>query len=141
MVNPGDEFMDVRDRAFIAEQIEERRSRSLRGQKYWSFATNGSTVLIIVFSSVAAVLSQVPDNPFGFQTKYLVTVLSLVVTIISTVQTKLAFERKWIANRMTRSALDQLRVDEKTGAELDQLATKLKDIIANQDRAVTGATQ
>jgi len=65
------------------------------------------------------------------------TILSLLVTIISTIQSKLGFERKWIANRMTQSSLKQLLIDEKTGASLPDVKEKLKGILDRHDKMIT----
>jgi hypothetical protein len=70
----------------------------------------------------------------------IVTILSSCVTIISTVQSKLGFERKWIANRMTRSALLQLVIDERTETvSIKELAAQLKNILKLHDTAITAA--
>jgi hypothetical protein len=102
---------------FISELLNSALKWSRSGQKWWSFANHGSTICIIVFSATAAVLSQV-NTPIlaHIDAKTGATILSLGVTIISTVQSKLGFEWKWIANRMTQSSLRQLLIDEKTGA-------------------------
>ena len=70
----------------------------------------------------------------------LATLLSLAVTIISTLQTKLGFERKWIANRMTRSALSQLRVDMNMGQSPQELADSLKKIYSQHDEAIAASS-
>jgi hypothetical protein len=67
------------------------------------------------------------------------TILSLCVTILSTVQLKLGFERKWIANRMTHSALCQLRIDERTGTDVQVVKTALKSILDKHDKAITAS--
>jgi hypothetical protein len=49
----------------------------------------------------------------------------------------LGFDRKWIANRMTQSALSQLEIDSHIGKPCSELATTLKDILAKHDQAIT----
>ena len=65
--------------------------------------------------------------------------MSLLVTILSTVQSKLGFERKWIANRMTQNSLRQLLIDEETGASLQDVKEKLKTILDQHNKAITAA--
>jgi hypothetical protein len=127
--------------AYIARKINQSIKWSLRGQKLWSFANFGSSILIIIFSAIAAVLAQVKSNgtPIPLAAD-IATTLSLLVTIISTIQSKLGFERKWIANRMTRSALEQLDIDEKTGTAPPELVKTLKAILSKHDEAITGSS-
>jgi hypothetical protein len=131
--------MTAEGRQFISGELESALKWSRRGQKLWSFASHGSTICIIVFSAAAAVLSQTKSWPLHFTPTTGATVLSLCVTILSTVQSKLGFERKWIANRMTQSALTQLEIDEKTGASLQDVKEKLKSILDQHDQAITKA--
>ena len=121
---------------FVARTLSDALRWSNRGQKLWSFANHGSTVCVVVFSATAAVLSQTSSAIFGFDAKTVATVLSLCVTIISTVQSKLGFERKWVANRLTHSALNRLLLDEKTGADVQDTMEKLKTILEAHDRAI-----
>jgi Protein of unknown function (DUF4231) len=125
---------------FISGLLDSALKWSLRGQKLWSLANHGSTICIVVFSATAAVLSQIDGKVLAYiDAKTGATVLSLLVTILSTVQSKLGFERKWIANRMTQNALRQLLIDEKTGAGLQDVKEKLKTILDQHDKAITAA--
>jgi hypothetical protein len=129
---PGDQF--------ISDLLDSSLNWSLRGQKLWSLANHGSTICIVVFSAAAAVLSQTDGEVLAhINPKTGATVLSLFVTILSTVQSKLGFERKWIANRMTQNALRQLLIDEKTGAKLQDVKEKLKTILDRHNKAITAA--
>jgi hypothetical protein len=122
--------------SFIREQLAKRLKDSLNGQRAWSFATHGATVLIVIFSATAAVLAQT-DLTFLYSSKTWATILSLSVTIISTIQSKLSFDRKWIANRMTHSALVQLDIDLREGTSSKEMAEKLKGIVAKHDQTIT----
>jgi hypothetical protein len=72
--------------------------------------------------------------------KDIAPVLSLLVTIISTVHSKLGFERKWVANRLTHSALRLLKIDEKTGANAPDIAVKFKAILQKHDEIITATS-
>jgi hypothetical protein len=122
---------------FIAKTLDSALRWSRRGQRLWSFANHGSTICIVVFSAAAAVLSQTTPKVWNYDPKAIATILSLCVTIIATVQSKLGFERKWIANRMTQNALRRLEIDEKTGAGLSEVKDKLKAILEEHDKAIT----
>ena len=126
---------------YIGLEIERAFAGRFKGQRWWSFASHGSTVLIVAFSSTAAVLAKFSPGlfPTVVDNTTLATLLSLAVTIISTLQTKLGFERKWIANRMTRSALSQLRVDMNMGKSSCELADSLKKIYSQHDEAITAS--
>jgi hypothetical protein len=134
----SDQTMDGEGGKFISDELDAALTWSLRGQKLWSFATHGSTICIVVFSAAAAVLAQL-DGPVCMHPKAWATALSLCVTSLSTVQTRLGFERKWIANRMTQSALRQLEIDKKTGASLEDVKERLKGIFDQHDKAITNA--
>jgi hypothetical protein len=122
---------------FISETLDTALRWSRRGQKLWSFANHGSTICIVVFSAAVAVLSQTTGKVWNYDPKSVATILSLCVTVISTVQSKLGFERKWIANRMTHNSLKRLQIDEKTGTGLSEIKDKLKTILAEHDKAIT----
>jgi hypothetical protein len=125
---------------YISAEIEKCKDWSLKGQNWWSFATHGSTVIIIIFSSTAAVLAQT-DLGLAFlkPSQNLATILSLIVTIISAVQAKLGFEKKWIANRLTQNKIYLLNIDRNMGTDelADELATELKTILREHDQAIT----
>jgi uncharacterized protein DUF4231 len=121
---------------FVARTLDDALRWSGRGQKLWSFANHGSTVCVVVFSAAAAILVQTSSNILGQDPKTVATLLSLCVTIISTVQSKLGFERKWVANRLTHGALKGLLLDEKTGANVQETKEKLKTILDAHDRAI-----
>jgi len=122
---------------FISQTLDSALRWSRRGQKLWSFANHGATICVVVFSAVAAVLSQTSGKVWNYDPKSVATILSLCVTIIATVQSKLGFERKWIANRMTQNALQRLQIDEKTGAGTQEVRDKLKAILEEHDKAIT----
>ena len=122
---------------FISQTLNAALRWSGRGQRLWSFANHGATICIVVFSAGAAVLSQTTFKVWNYDPKAVATILSLCVTILATVQSKLGFERKWIANRMTHNSLKRLQIDEKTGAGLSEVKDKLKAILEDHDKAIT----
>jgi Mg2+/Co2+ transporter CorB len=122
---------------FIAKTLDSALRKSRRGQRLWSFANHGATICVVVFSAAAAVLSQTGGKLWTYDPKAVATILSLAVTVIATVQSKLGFERKWIANRMTQNALRRLQIDEKTGARVQDVKEKLKTVLDEHDRAIT----
>jgi hypothetical protein len=83
------------------------------------------------------VLSQTTGKVWNYDPKSVATILSLCVTVISTVQSKLGFERKWVANRMTQNSLKRLQIDEKTGTGLSEVKDRLKAILEEHDKATT----
>jgi hypothetical protein len=122
---------------FVSKTLDSALKRSRRGQRLWSFANHGATICIVVFSAAAAVMSQTVGKFWNDDPKMVATILSLAVTVIATLQSTLGFERKWIANRMTRNSLRRLQIDEKTGAGSQQVKERLKAILEEHDRAIT----
>ncbi|MEA2838886.1 MAG: hypothetical protein QOF41_216 [Methylobacteriaceae bacterium] len=127
--------------AYVEREAEEWSRWTRKGQKLWSFANNGSTVIIVTFSAIAAVLAQASfGDDLPLSAANLATALSLTVTIVSTVQSKLGFERKWAANRASQSALQQLMIDvRKPPTDISEVSETLKRIIANHDQQIISA--
>jgi uncharacterized protein DUF4231 len=125
---------------FVSKTLDSALKRSRRGKRLWSFANHGSTICIVVCSAAAAVMSQTSVKVWNDDPKTVATILSLVVTVIATVQSTLGFERKWIANRMTQNSLRRLQIDEKTGAGSQQVKERLKAILEEHDRAITAGS-
>ena len=125
---------------FVSKTLDSALKRSRRGKRLWSFANHGSTICIVVCSAAAAVMSQTAVKVWNDDPKTVATILSLVVTVIATVQSTLGFERKWIANRMTQNSLRRLQIDEKTGAGSQQVKERLKAILEEHDRAITAGS-
>jgi len=121
---------------FVSKTLDSALKRSRRAKRLWSFANHGSTICIVVCSAAAAVMSQTTVKVLNDDPKTVATILSLIVTVIATVQSTLGFERKWIANRMTQNSLRRLQIDEKTGAGSQQVKEKLKSILEEHDRAI-----
>lgn len=125
----------------LSEHIADKLRKYLRGQRAWSLAAHGSTILVVTFSSIAAVLAKSNITlPFAIDATTCSTIFSLLVTILAAVKAQIGFERKWLANRMSRSALEQLQVDEEAGMTQAELVKQLKAIIAAHDRAITTST-
>jgi len=125
---------------FVSKTLDSALKRSRRGQRLWSFANHSATICVVVFSAAAAVMSQTTVKVWNDDPKTVATILSLVVTVIATVQATLGFERKWIANRMTRNSLRRLQIDEKTGAGSQQVKERLKSILEEHDHAITAGS-
>jgi uncharacterized membrane protein YcjF (UPF0283 family) len=125
----------------LKAEIEKRRDWHYAGQRQWSFAHHTSTFGASILSLVVAAISQAKDwKAEYFSRDTVMAVLSLVAAMLAALAAKGAFERKWIANRMTRSKLDALHLD-LLDEHADAAAVKdaLKRIIADHDAAITGA--
>lgn len=137
---PGDLTEDQEKIKYISEKISTGLVWSQKGRRLWSLANHGSTMIIVVFSALSAVLAQTTGDMLSVPVKNIATSLSLAVTVISTIQSKLGFERKWIANRMTNSALQQLQVDEKMKQPVEKLAEAYKEIRKKHDLAIVATS-
>ena len=78
---------------YISGKIAQNLIWSRKGQKLWSFANHGATVIVVIFSALAAVLAQVTGDLWSVPVKNIATALSRIVTVVSTIQSKLGFER------------------------------------------------
>jgi hypothetical protein len=125
----------------LAQDVQVRLKRYLRGQRAWSFAHNMATLGAGIVSLVVAALTQVESWPSGMPSKDLTTGgLSLMVSIVTFAATKGAFERKWITNRKTRAALDKLLIEAQAPQPDDQpLRQRLQLIIDEHEKGILGA--
>jgi len=69
-------------------------------------------------------------------------VLSLLAAILAILAARGGFERKWIANRLTRSKLDLLRIEMLGEVHHPEgVKATLKRIVADHDIAIVGAAR
>jgi hypothetical protein len=124
----------------LKTEISRLRDSHYKGQRQWSFVHHMTTFGSAILSLIVVAISQVKDwTPTILSRDILIAVISLLAAILATLAAKGGFERKWIANRMTRSKLDALHID-LLGGETDSTKVKneLKRIIAEHDAAITG---
>lgn len=125
----------------LKAEIEKQRKWHYAGQRQWSFAHHTTTFGAAILSLVVVAISQAKDwTPSGLSRDSLIALISLVAAILAVLASKGSYERKWIANRMTRSKLDALRLD-LLDDQVDPISIKdsLKRIIAEHDVAITGS--
>ncbi|HEY0458035.1 MAG TPA: DUF4231 domain-containing protein [Pyrinomonadaceae bacterium] len=124
----------------LKTEISKRRARHEKGQRQWSFIHHASTFGAVILSLVAAAISQAKDwKPETLSRDSIIAVVSLIAAILAALAAKGNFERKWKANRMTRSKLDALWLDTlDVNADELKLRTELKRIINEHDITVTG---
>jgi hypothetical protein len=128
----------------LREEVTQLIERHYKAQRLWSFAHHFSTFGAAVLSLTVATLSQKDgwdDATFMVSRNALIAILSLMAAILSALAARGGFERKWIANRLTRSKLDSLRIDMLEDTEdTAPLRERLKRIIAEHDSAILGVS-
>jgi hypothetical protein len=125
----------------LREQVTVMRQHHYSAQRYWSFLHYATTFGAAILSLIVATIAPLRDWQFAWISKdALIAGLSLVAAILATLAARGGFERKWIANRLTRSKLDLLALDlldEKSN--VGEIKDTLKRIIAEHDAAIVGA--
>jgi hypothetical protein len=96
----------------LREQVASMREHHYSGQRYWSFLHHSTTFGAAVLSLVVATIAAMKDWQLSFISKdALIAILSLFAAILAALAARGGFERKWMANRLTRSKLDLLALD------------------------------
>jgi len=125
----------------LKAEIAKRKDSHYIGQRLWSFVHHMTAFGAVILSLSAAAISQAKDwTPSGLERDTLIALVSLVAASLAALTAKGGFERKWIANRMTRSQLEILELD-LLGDAVDPSAIKetLKRIIAEHDAGITSS--
>jgi hypothetical protein len=69
-------------------------------------------------------------------------VFSAVAALLGTLAAAGSFQRKWQANRLSRSRMDQLLIDvADPKAESTRVLEELNAVLASHDRAITGRSE
>jgi hypothetical protein len=130
----------------LEKEIQKRKKWAYQGQRQWSFIQHATTFGASILSlSVVAITqvknwdeifkdTKVPDKDFS------IVIVSLLAAILSSFATIGGFERKWAANRMTRSKLDELSLDldiDDSNVKAKEIKEKLQKIIREHDEQIT----
>lgn len=126
----------------LRKEISERRKSHYEGQREWSLIHHTTTFGAAILSLIVVTISQVKNwSPATISKDTLIALISLVSAVLAALAAKGGFERKWTANRMTRSKLDALYLDLLGDRpDLTKVKDDLKRIIAEHDAAITGTT-
>ncbi len=124
----------------LESEIHRWHKRWSLGQKLWSFVHHGTLIGAAVASVVVAFSLQFDGNIIlGVAKNNLSTGFALVAATFSGIAAVGGFERKWKANRLSLSKLDQLRLKSlKEGANTDELIDDLTAIVGMHDRQIIG---
>lgn len=129
-------------RANLNTEINSWLGRWRRGQKAWSAAHHitlfGAAILSLAVGFIvqmdAPLLRQLPNANLS-------TILAFVAAALSGVAAAGGFERKWLANRLSRGRLDDLRIDfMDPDVDLKDARAKLKDILRMHDQEILGSS-
>lgn len=134
--------MTLDEREAVTTQVENWFHWSSRGSKTWSCLHHATYALASVLSLIVAFILQLPGadggDP-GFDANLWGGVLALTAAILSTVSGNAGFERKWKANRLTRSKVNQLKIDlTEPAPDYAAIRKTLKTIIGEHNRAILG---
>ena len=124
----------------LKTEILNRRNSHYKGQRQWSVVHHTTTFGASILSLVVVTISQLKDwTPTTPSKDTVIAIISLLAAILAALAAKGGFERKWTANRMTRSKLDALHLDTlDEQADASKVREKLQRIIAEHDAAITG---
>jgi len=128
----------------IREEVTRLQRCHYRGQRLWSFVHHFTTFGAAILCLIVATLSQQKDwepTIFRVSRNTLIATLSLIAGVLSALAARGGFERKWTANRLTRSKLYQLSLDMLGNVDSPLMFKEtIKRIIAEHDAAIVGTT-
>ena len=123
----------------LTSEVESRYFWAEVGARCWSTAYHASGTLSILVSAAAAFIAAAnPDGLSGTQVG-LIAALSGAAAALTTISTFAGFQRKWRANRDTRTALYEVRLHLAKEGETPALLAKFCKIMEDHDRAISGA--
>lgn len=125
----------------LQAEIARRQRHHYSAQRRWSFVHHSTTFGAAILSLVVVTIAPLKEWPFGFVSKDIfIASISLLAAILAGLSARGGFERKWIANRLTRSKLDILQLDMlDAGADASSIKDTLKRIVVEHDAAIVGA--
>jgi hypothetical protein len=125
----------------LKSEIAQRQKHHRDSQRRWSFFHHSTTFGAVTLSLAVAAIAPLPKWPEGSIRKdILIAVLSFIAAILAAISARGGFERKWVANRLTRSRLDILHLDTLDGtADPSAIKETLKRIVIDHDAAIVGA--
>ncbi len=127
-------------RAQIRDQIGYWHRRWRRGQKAWSVAhhvsLSGAAIISVAIAFIIQINAQLLSS---VSNENLSTVLAFFAAALSALAAAGRFQQKWRANRLSRSRLDELRIDfTDSNADLHNVRERLKGIIKEHDQEILG---
>jgi hypothetical protein len=126
--------MGPSDKDTLEQEIEKHYGWYNHGTLAWSTAHHVTLFVVPVLTAAATVLLKTDWAP------EVQIILTTAATVLASIAASQGFAKKWQANRLSRSRLDQLRV-EMTNPHFDRDAVreKLVEIIRQHDEGVLAA--
>ena len=124
----------------IERSIALRRRWAHRGTLCWSTAFHLFFGVSVATGIVVAAISGKNITVYKICISDYVPLLALVGSMASAIGVFGGFERKWKANRITRSELDILDLQISSGMSLDDATAALIDIVRKHDAAIVQGT-
>jgi uncharacterized membrane protein len=119
--------------------IRKKFDKANRGAHLWSLAYHGSAILAILCSGVVAVLAASERDGLLPHHAIWAALLSFVAAAAVSISTTAGFAQKWRANRATRTALEELRIDlSAAGADEAAVRERYKAVIRMHDHGIGG---
>ena len=121
-------------KAALKSTLCEKHRGYRNAQKRWSAAHHGIQYFSIIASGSAAVILQIsPDRTVP------AALLAASAAILTALAKGSGFDRKWRANRISRSRTERLLLEPlESEVDLKKVRKSLQDIIQKQDEAIVG---
>lgn len=123
----------------LTSEVRKNYDRAHRGARNWSTAYHVSGVLSIVASAASAFIAAANLNELSGVQAAWIAALSGAAAALTTTSTFAGFQRKWRANRETRTGLYELLLRLPKEGETPALLQKFCKIMEDHDRAISGA--
>src|SRR6266404_1799368 len=130
--------MTAEEKAELKTMVESKYDEYRSGAKSWSGIYHGCLFASIIASSVATLFLKLEILKNTYQSDIAAS-LALLAAILTAMTAEGGFNRKWRANRVSRSLTEQLRTDTSDPAiDGAQIRKRLNEIIRRHDEGIIG---
>ena len=130
--------MTNEERAELTTMVERKYNEYRSGAKSWSGVYHGCLFISIIASAVATLFLKLEILKNTYQSDIAAS-LALLAAILTAMTAEGGFNRKWRANRVSRSLTEQLRTDTSDPAiDGAQIRKRLNEIIRRHDEGIIG---
>jgi hypothetical protein len=126
----------------LSKDVKQKCKRFNRGAKMWSLAHHGVLFGSAIASASAAVIVQLQDVPIRvpLSPTDLSTLLAALAALLATTAAVGGFERKWRANRVSRTRMELLRERlEANVIDIEKALDEYSCILNKHDAAIGGS--
>ena len=129
--------MSNQDRETLDAELTKHYDWYNSGTRMWSTLHHTTLFLVPILTAVATVLLKAE---WDWASDNVQIILTTAATVLASIAASQGFAKKWQTNRMSRSQIDQIRVEmTDPNVDLKTIRAKLLEIIRQHDEGVLAA--